>query len=170
MWRGSSDTDHLSRLKGRYNHSAQHSTYIRAWQCVRVMVVLPSIPQPPLSSYLSVLVAVPPGVFQVLARTFVAVRVQIDGAGRSLGQELCPDVLCPLCHFLLRHPLQVLHGQPEPAGVPNNGSSEGLTERSMCQSTESICQLSMNEHFHSRFSNSHTVVRILADIHRRGRL
>lgn len=66
-------------------------------------------------AHLCVLIAVSAGVFQVLARAFEAVGVQVDGAGCSLGQELCPNVLHPLCHVLLGHPLQVLHRQPEPA-------------------------------------------------------
>lgn len=66
-------------------------------------------------AHLCVLVAVPAGVLQILARALVAMRVQVDGAGRSLGQELIPDVLHPLCYILLGHPLQVLHCQPEPA-------------------------------------------------------
>lgn len=67
------------------------------------------------SAHLCVLVAVSSGVFQVLARAFVAVGVQVDGAGRSLSQELCPNVPRPLRNVLLGHPLQVLHRQPEPA-------------------------------------------------------
>lgn len=66
-------------------------------------------------AHLCVLVAVSAGVLQILTCALVAVRVQVDGAGRSLGQELSPDVLHPLCYVLLGHPLQVLHCQPEPA-------------------------------------------------------
>lgn len=66
-------------------------------------------------AHLCVLVAVSAGVLQILTCALIAVRVQIDGAGSSLGQELGPDVLHPLCHVLLGHPLQVLHRQPKPA-------------------------------------------------------
>lgn len=65
-------------------------------------------------SHLCILVAVSSRVFQVLAGAFIAVGVEIDGAGCSLCQELRPNVLCPLCNILLGHPFQVLHGQPEP--------------------------------------------------------
>lgn len=64
---------------------------------------------------LCILVAVPPGVLQVLTRTLVAMGVQIDGAGCSLGQELHPDFLHSLCHILLGHSFQVLDRQPETA-------------------------------------------------------
>lgn len=68
-----------------------------------------------LCPHLCIFVAVPPRILQVLAGPFVAVGVQVDGAGRSFSQELRPDVLDSLCHFLLRHSLQVLHCQPEPS-------------------------------------------------------
>ncbi|KAA8582286.1 hypothetical protein FQN60_009026 [Etheostoma spectabile] len=47
--------------------------------------------------------------YKVLAGAFVAVRVQVDGARRSLGQKLLPDLLRPGGHFLERPPLQILH-------------------------------------------------------------
>ena len=68
-------------------------------------------------THLSVLVAVSSGVFEVLTGAFVAVRVQVDGARRSLGQKLMPDLLRPGGHVLERPLLQVLHRQPEPAAV-----------------------------------------------------
>lgn len=89
-----------------------------------------SLPLPRLA-HLRVLVAVSSGVFQVLARAFVAVRVQVDGAGRPLRQEFSPDVLRPLCHVLLGHPLQVLHRQPEPAiQIELTSEKKHSTERS----------------------------------------
>lgn len=57
------------------------------------------------ASHLCIFVAVSSRVFQVLAGAFVTVGVQVNRAGRSLCQELCPDVLCPLCNFVLRYPL-----------------------------------------------------------------
>lgn len=51
-------------------------------------------------AHLSVLVAVSSGVFEVLAGALVAVGVQVDGAGGSLGQELLPDLLRPGRHVL----------------------------------------------------------------------
>lgn len=78
-------------------------------------------------AHLGVLIAVSSRVFQVLACAFIAVGVQVDGAGRSLRQELGPNVLCPLCHVLLGHPLQVLHRQPEAARQINFTSDNYLT-------------------------------------------
>lgn len=46
-------------------------------------------------AHLSVLVTVSSGVFEVLAGALVAVGVQVDGAGSSLGQKLLPDLLRP---------------------------------------------------------------------------
>lgn len=79
-------------------------------------------------AHLCILVAVSPGVFQVLVRAFVAVGVQVDGARCSLSQELCPNVLHPLRHVLLGHPLQVLHRQPEPAIQINKSQSVSTTK------------------------------------------
>lgn len=68
-------------------------------------------------THLSILIAVSSRVFEVLTGAFITVRVQVDGARRSLGQKLVPDLLRPGGHVLERPPLQVLHCQPEPAAV-----------------------------------------------------
>lgn len=83
---------------------------------------------------LCILVAVPPGVLQVLTRTLVAMGVQIDGAGCSLGQELHPDFLHSLCHILLGHSLQVLDRQPETAAPRREHVSKNHNQSIICPS------------------------------------